>query len=567
MHFVAVCSSEVTLDVRNLVYSNNTAGIHFKQVQNNGTSEFLRPNKSDFETQGHRNPHTNDINTPTYERTFLQNSVTYSDLAFTLHNTSGGEDELSRREAGVETSEEKANIKSSWKELMKNDTLAFIIWNVTNKHFGFKSRDESVEKCLEEFSDRRTAIAPYLVSTTLRENGYFLRDFIHQISRYSHLHDLRAVQNYYDEFKEIMVDHRSYYAALKEIILNMDQEMKSSIICAQRRFCSCFSSQDVVRYEEQFSFLAQYNFLLGTYLICGYYIDPIIRGIFIVTGLILNCITLIIFVRYKDRIIECDVMVMNIAVNGILTLTVYVPLQYIHFYYSSVIPHEEFSSNSDFIAIQTALISVSGMSLVALRAQHYLEVSKALNTTVPWWSLPTPWQSILGIFTVWVLAFSVATLTYVFNDHPKFGYIFPPLVYVVLYILILPIVMNRFKLYTEKDLVPPEQEKIISSHVIVEISKVFWMTHIPLFVWQLLEGLCGFALRLVSVNYSYVEIVFCYVYFSYTYGNTLTLCRTSYGFRKLLYRHLFRCWYNPTEVQDVRLTEARECHPGTESPP
>jgi hypothetical protein len=542
-----VTPTEFALVNSSLDYSN-ISGTHFTELPERGSHGRLFLNKTHSGPQRHDDPYNNYDNTPAYEHIFAQNSINGDGREFRLHNTSKDTVTLFETEVEVETSGN-GNINTSWKQLMKNDASAFIIWNVTNAHVGFTLKDEAVEKCLDEFRNRRRAIAPYLVSKTVRENGYFLRDFMNKISKYSHLHDLATVQHYYDEFKEILNDHESYHATIKEVIQNMDQETKYTIMCAQRRFCACFSTQDVVRYEEQVSFISQYSFLLRTYLICGYYIDPIIRGIFILIGLILNGTILIIFAKHKYTITECDVIVMNIAVNGILILTVYIPLQYIHFYYSSVIPHEEFSNNGFFIVVQTTLISVSGISLLTLRAQHNFQVSRAVNTTACRWPLSVFWQSVLCILTVWALAFSVAVSTYTFKDHPKIGYLFAPLVYIILYILVLPLVLNRFKLYTEKGLVPPEQENIINSTAIVELCRVFWITHVPLFIWLLLVGLCGFALKLVSINYSYVEIVFFYVYFSYTCINALALCRASYVFRNLLYRHLLRCWYKQQTQQ------------------
>jgi hypothetical protein len=539
-------------------YSNSLdfsaiSAAHSPNHEESASSELQLHNKSDYGSQGQDNPYSNYSNNRKYENRFSQNStITDHELMFKLSNARKDNVTSFRIDAASLANEE---TKTTWKELINNDDLALILWDVTNKHVGFKSRDESVEKCLDEFNDERKAIAPYLVSTTVRENEYFLRDFINNISKYSHLHDLNTVQNYYDQFREILKDQKSYYKALKQIIENMDQDMKYAIICAQRRFCSCFSSQDIVRYEEQFCSLSQYNFLMRTYLIYGYYIDPIIRGIFIVTGLILNCAILIIFAKHKDVVTQCDVMVMNIAVNGILILIVYTPLHYIHFYYSSIIPHEEFSDNGVFASVQSALISVSGMSLLTLRARYHVQIFHPLNSAVFWRSLSTMWQHSLCVLTVWMWAFSVATLTYMFNDHPKIGYLFAPLVYIALYVLTLPIAMYRFKIYSEKGLVPPEGEKIISSTTVVQLSKMFWMTHVPLLVWLLLERLCGFILKLASINYSYVDILFCYVYLSYTCVNTLALCRGSYVFRKLLYRHVFRCSYKLNEQQDMMLNE------------
>jgi hypothetical protein len=520
--------------------------------ENPDSSELLLHNKSGNEQQRQDNPYSNYNNTEKYGNTFSQNSVS-TDHMSALSKTRKDSVKLSRGDAGIESGNEKINI--SWKELLNNDKLALTLWDVTNKHAGFKSRAESVEKCLDEFSDKIKAIAPYFLSTTVRENEYFLRDFIHKISKYSHLHNLNTVQNYYDKFTEILKDQQSYYAALKQVIENMDQDMAYTIICAQRRFCGCFSLQYIVRYEEQLSSLSQYNFILRAYLICGYYIDPIIRAIFIVTGVILNCTVLIIFAKHMDTLVQSDVMVINIAVVGILVLIVYIPLHYVHFYYSSIIPHEEFSDNVIFTSVQSALISVSGMSLLTLRAQYHIEIFHPLYSPVFCLSASTMWQRVLGILTVWMCAFSVATLTYMFNDDPKIGYLFTPSIYIVLYVLILPTVMYRLKIYSEKSFVPPEEEKIVNSTTVTQLSKMFWMTHVPLFVWMLLERLCGFVLKLANLNYSYVDILFCYIYFSYSCVSILALCRTSYGFRKLLYRHVLRCSYKQNEQQGIMLNE------------
>lgn len=524
----------------------------FRNHEKPDSPELLRHNQPGHEQQGQDNPYSNYSNTPQYGNRFSQNSVS-TDHMSALSNTRTGSAKRFRRDAGIESVNEKINI--SWKELVNNDKLALILWDVTNKHGGFKSRDESVKKCLDEFSDKKKAIAPYVLSTTVRENEYFLREFIHKISRYSHLHNLNTVQNYYDQFREILKDQQSYYTTLIEVIENMDHDMRYTIICAQRRFCSCFSSQDIVRYEEQFSSLSQYNFLMTAYLICGYYIDPIIRAIFIVTGLILNCAVLIIFAKHKDTITQSDVMVINIAVTGILILIIYIPLHYIHFYYSSILPHEEFSDNGIFTSVQSALISVSGMSLLILRSRYHMEIFHPLYRPVFCLSRSTMWQRVLCILTVWVWAFSIATLTYTFNDHPKIGYLFAPSVYIVLYGLILPTAMNRFKIYSEKSFVPPEEEKIINSTTVSQLSKMFWATHVPLFVWLLLERICGFILKLANINYSYVDILVCYIYFSYSCVNTLALCRANYGFRKLLYSHVLRCSSKQNEQQEIMLNE------------
>ena len=537
----------------NIFYYRNISGKNFADLHNSSEIPLLNKSGSLLSRQ--------DINTSNYNKLFLPNSVSNYEAMLKSQTTNNDSAKIFQSGADDVTGENKRNFHIPWRELMKNDTLAFIIWNVTNKHAGFERSDESVEKCLDEFKNKMEIISAYFVSATVRENGYFLRNFINQISKYSYLHDLRVVKNFHDRFRLILEDHQLYHATLKEIIQNMNQETKILIYCAQKRFCSCFSSLDVVRYEEQLSSLTQYNFLLKTYLIFGYYIDPIIRSILIVTGLILNCAILTIIAKHKCIISNCDFMVMNISVNAILILIVYVPLQYIHTYFTSILPHGESTYSSLFVAVQTVLFSVSAMSLLTLKAQYHVKAP------ISSYQLSTVWQNTFCGLAVWLVSFSVAAFTYILNGYPKIGHVFAPLVYLLLYVLVLPIAMNMFEPDIENIPVNPEDEKVIPSRVIDELSKIFWITHIPLFLWLLFEALCGFIFKLVSINYSYVEIMFFYVYLSHTCVNALALCRGSCVFRKLLYGRLFRCWYRPGAQQNVMMKETRHSDVAAETLP
>jgi hypothetical protein len=542
MCFTAVGSNTVapagsSTDI-NSYYYRDISGNHFAELHN--SSEIPLLNKSGSLL------HSQDTKASNYNNGFLLNSDSNQEATLQSHTTNNDSVTMFQSGADDVNGENKTGVHTPWTELMKNDKFAFIIWNVTNKHAGFERSDESVEKCLHEFKYKMEIISAYFVSTTVRENGYFLRHFINQISYYSYLHDLRAVQNFYDKFKDIIKDHLLYHATLKEVIQNMNQEIKFMIYCSQKRFCSCFSSHDVLRYEAQLSSLPQYNFLLKMYLIFGYYIDPVIRSILIVTGLILNCTIITIIAKHKSIFSTCDFMVMNISVNAILILIVHVPLQYIHEYFSSILPHGESSYNSCFVAVQTALISVGAISLLTLKSYHHI---KAVISS---YQLPTVWQNVFCGLVVWLVSSSVAAFTYILNGYPKIGHVFAPMVYFLLYILILPIAMNMFKPDMEN---VPEEEKMILSSVIAKLSKSFWVTHIPLFLWLLLEALCGFAFRLVSINYSYVGIMFFYVYFSHTCVIALALCRGSCVFRKLFLELLFSRWYRPSAQQNVRMKD------------
>ncbi|GFG40469.1 hypothetical protein Cfor_03212 [Coptotermes formosanus] len=120
------------------------------------------------------------------------------------HATSNNSVKIYQTRAEDVTGEQITSVNTSWTELVKNDRVAFIIWNVTNKQAGFKTTDESVDKCLDEFNDKIAATAAYSLRATVRENGYYLRSFIHNVLKYSHLHDLTAGQSFYDKLTDIL---------------------------------------------------------------------------------------------------------------------------------------------------------------------------------------------------------------------------------------------------------------------------------------------------------------------------------------------------------------------------
>jgi hypothetical protein len=203
------------------------------------------------------------------------------------------------------------------------------------------------------------------------------------------------------------------------------------------------------------------------------------------------------------------------------------------------------------VAVQTAVISVDAMSLLTLTAHHHI---KDLLSS---YQISTVWQNAFCGFVVWLVSLSVAVFTYILNGYPKIGHVCAPLIYVLLYTLVFPVTINMLKPDMENISVDPDEEIVITSSVIAKLSKTFWVTHIPFFLWLLFEALCGFIFRLVSINYLYVQMMFFYVYFAHTCVNALALCRGSCVFRKLLFGRLLRCWYRPSTQENVMMKETR----------
>ncbi|XP_069698360.1 uncharacterized protein [Periplaneta americana] len=454
------------------------------------------------------------------------------------------EDETSANSSTEDDSAPNEDKHVSWRVLMKRNKLAYTIWNITNKNAGFKSRDEAVEKCLLELKDRRKALAPYLVSTTISDSSHFLRNFNNIVSKYSHLHDLTTVQKYYREYIEVLQDYEEYSFTMHEIIRTMDQRMKYLLICAQRRYCSCFTLSDVEVYENQFSRLSSSKIFIKLYLIFGYYIDPIIRSLFLVVGIIFNFEVLAIFVKNVEVRTEYNIMILNIVVTNILMLIIYMPIHYIHIYFSPLLPHSEFTNNGVFILVQATLISSSVLSLFILKVQQHTEVSTPA-TSPP---LPAFWRGALLFVCLWVTAIGVAVFIFVFKDYPSMGYILAPVAYITLYITLLSISLTKLKLSLHKT-----PSRLVNSDVILAFSKLFWATHVPLFVWLLLEGLCGFALKLAYINYSYIDVFVYYLHFSYACFSPFVLCKSSGNYKTLLYKYVSMFLYKQKKEQDIML--------------
>jgi hypothetical protein len=199
-------------------------------------------------------------------------------------------------------------------------------------------------------------------------------------------------------------------------------------------------------------------------------------------------------------------MVMNITVDAILILTVYVPLQYIHTYFSSILSYQNSSHKSLFVAVQTVLISVSAMSLLTLKAQHHMKAA------ISSFALSTLWQSVFCALAVWLMSFSVAAFTYTFNVYPKIGHVLVPLVHVVLYIVVLPTAMTMFR-HNIKDISKhSEDENLITFTVITELSKVFGLTHVPLLFGSYSDSVVSLSDWLVLIIHTLKLCSFTYIF-------------------------------------------------------
>ncbi|XP_069698359.1 allatostatin-A receptor-like [Periplaneta americana] len=430
-----------------------------------------------------------------------------------------------------------------WRDITRGDPLALTVWYVTNKYIGSVIKEEEFEECLLEFEDASKAVAPLLVINSINPNKNFLREVVQYGTTED---DLENDRLFYEKCLKVVQDHGSYISAVKRIITDIDERLEQKVFCPFKTRCGCLSVKDVEDYEQEFIRISRYAFFLKLYLFFGNYIDPLIRLFIVISGITMNIVLLLIFAWHKDVRRESNIMVFNIAVNDVLILLVYLPMQYIHHYYPNILPHEYYSNNSLFIAIQTTIISVSAFSVLVMRFQLYFDVCRSLKTSQPRFSISSWWRCALYLLSVWSCALGVAVFAFANNNETNIGHPFAAVLYAVLYIFVLSIsmsVLNNLILGRLKQKAAAQEPKhLISSRVIVELSKTFGVTHIPLFIWLLFDGYYGVILKLLHFSsYRHFGIVIYYLNFLYACFNPLALCRANNTYKTLFDKYLFNC--------------------------
>jgi hypothetical protein len=307
--------------------------------------------------------------------------------------------------------------------------------------------------------------------------------------------------------------------------------------------------------EEVYSQLLQtISRLNSTYLFIRF-IEPTITLSILCLGLIWDGVLLFICFRHKEIRKTNNAILINIAVNDMLGLTIVLPIKYALYNYQNdkdIFLIKLFA----LMASQTVLIFVNAFSILALSAQRYFAISKCLHDFTSQIQSPSRFNTALYILAVWGAALGITLwlgfLLATASDDRMEG----PRIYISIVItflmpaVVLPVCVTVLNTRTATKLqesardMPGDGSQTAhararhSSAVIIGLSDAFWFTHNPLFVWAFVMILHGENLP------RYIPSVIYHLFFSNAFLNSLSLYIISSTFRKLFNRYIFRCCYN-----------------------
>ncbi|KAJ9584037.1 hypothetical protein L9F63_021614 [Diploptera punctata] len=140
-------------------------------------------------------------------------------------------------------------------------------------------------------------------------------------------------------------------------------------------------------------------------------------------------------------------------------------------------------------------------------------------------------------------------------------------IYVLLYVLVLPIVLavvitvtaRKLQRVVEKGDGANSLKNIAGSGLVFSLTAVFYLTHMPFFVFNLYENLADW--MYTDLYSSAAMRIFVFIFhlmnISYPCVNVIVMYKASGTYRCFLNEYIFRCWYNPQDRQYVTMTSVQ----------
>ena len=410
-------------------------------------------------------------------------------------------------------------IEENW-ELLNNvsfgDPLVLELWSSAHKYTKISRFDKWISDCIQEYNNSKELLAPFLVMTSIKSNTYFINKYIYyEISEYPSFHDIQKMNCLYEDYLEVVNNYDIYRSAVNSVLESMMPELKLSLECPSNWHCGCLSSLDVQDFKEELTALKEYDSDINTLVIFINYIDPVLRIFIVSIGFTLNMKIIKMFITHKQFRTESNIIIFNLLFNDVLYTIVYVPLQYVHYYYYELLPHKHFTYNGVYIFIESSLFSSSAFSILALYFQRYfstLSIRKPSDKRL----------FVLYITTVWTLSFIISTIVFLLNHYQVGGLEINSVSTVYLGLLKgLPFTMFVLNKLTKRKLKKMDEdhqvdiEEFISSKLIKTLCFVYWLTHTPLFMWLCVEKGVGLLSLYLRFNYVFIELCLYYLLFLY----------------------------------------------------
>ncbi|PSN30327.1 hypothetical protein C0J52_22923 [Blattella germanica] len=317
--------------------------------------------------------------------------------------------------------------------------------------------------------------------------------------------------------------------------------------------CDCFDPRNFMP-DNYFDIRVTRNFnFLQTYITFGTIVDPIIFLLIILIGVVLNGTLLISFFKESSIRTEYHIIILNIVINNLITLLVYLPLRFEAKYNGS----EHYVD----IAIEFFVISVNWFSILNLHIKKYYDISRILKPQTSGFKLTSRQRCILYTSFIWICSIGIVCSTLL----TEWGRFFQFFIYLVIYLFTFPLVMAIFSCLTssvfqnavKQGRSSSEVEKIISSNVNVLLTITHYLVCIPFVIVTFivyLRQIFIFTQELSDHLLFTIMLTYLCLFPSWT---CLILYNCSSLYRNLFRKYLFRCWLANDDDTYVTMSSLR----------
>ena len=445
----------------------------------------------------------------------------------------------------TEISQEYDNTKDlrTLEEIALSKELASVLWNYT-EHYGLFNSSGVDTYCLQAINNNTELIGIYLINKTLSNASNFVSQRFLAAYKFSTGCEIAEADQIHKNYQNIINSQEEYLSTMTKVLNEIGFNSGELYNCAFDSRCGCIFTLEFENYLKEISIIRTHDKQIGQYLIFGKYIEPIMRILISAVGLALN-ITLIVIVFRKNSVrTEYNSVMINLFLNSILLIIIYSPISYLYKYHNM-----DSNFENSYFLVEILIISGSAFCIQMLNIQRYFDVSRALQPTDNYCRLSPLSRVTLYSSIIWAWSIVVSILTSL-AQHKVIQFIRLTLNLFV-YSLILPIVLLSFSIVTgmklqraaERERTTSELKYIISSSVLLSLTIVFYVVHIPFFIFTTIEiGKVGKnAFYYVSIYYRLFDLVLNAFFLAYPVFNTLALYNTSGVYRQYLKKYLWRC--------------------------
>lgn len=438
-------------------------------------------------------------------------------------------------------------------DLVQTSKAASLVYNITMKYL-ILNHEDIEQQCLQEIKKNRSLLLIdfYVVKITLKNSKTFLHNyFVRHYSVYSDVNVMHYAQELYENKTELETDQQIYLSAIGDVLEQTYHDVNNTNLCLSNSPCDCIPLDDLENYKTELSMFKMKCQSLWEFIIFGTYIDPICRILTAIIGLVLDITLLYIMYRENSAKTENNIMILNLAVNNVLTIVVYLPMSYMNNYHCYML-----YENNGFISVQMLVISMNALTMLFLNVQRYFDVSRILESETSRCLLTPKTRCVIYTAFMWIWSASLGIFFGIIPVHIAF-----PLEVawdIIIYLLVFSITLMFFnsmtarKLYkaSQQDRTLRELQDITSASTILILTITFYIVHIVFYtylVWQIAQyRRHDYFLRLSTrLTIFIIHMVF----FSYPWLTIFIIIKTSKTFRKYFKTYLF-CWCSAIEDGD-----------------